>query len=74
MDFLCVFAFLRFCICKELYDFPHHFATEPVIGKGALVKTKKEGFLLRILLSFAVRTGLEPVTPCVTGMYSNQLN
>ena len=21
---------------------------------------------------FAVRTGLEPVTPCVTGMYSNQ--
>ena len=24
--------------------------------------------------SFAVRTGLEPVTPCVTGMYSNQLN
>jgi len=23
---------------------------------------------------FAVRTGLEPVTPCVTGMYSNQLN
>ena len=25
-------------------------------------------------LFFAVRTGLEPVTPCVTGMYSNQLN
>ena len=25
-------------------------------------------------LSRAVRTGLEPVTPCVTGMYSNQLN
>ncbi len=24
--------------------------------------------------SYAVRTGLEPVTPCVTGMYSNQLN
>ncbi len=24
--------------------------------------------------SDAVRTGLEPVTPCVTGMYSNQLN
>ena len=23
-------------------------------------------------LSFAVRTGLEPATPCVTGMYSNQ--
>src|SRR5690606_16036357 len=24
--------------------------------------------------AFAVRTGLEPATPCVTGMYSNQLN
>ena len=24
--------------------------------------------------TFAVRTGLEPATPCVTGMYSNQLN
>ena len=23
-------------------------------------------------MKFAVRTGLEPVTPCVTGMYSNQ--
>lgn len=23
---------------------------------------------------FAVWTGLEPATPCVTGMYSNQLN
>ena len=22
----------------------------------------------------AVRTGLEPATPCVTGMYSNRLN
>ena len=22
----------------------------------------------------AVRTGLEPATPCVTGRYSNQLN
>ena len=25
-------------------------------------------------MSIAVRTGLEPATPCVTGMYSNQLN
>ena len=23
-------------------------------------------------MSIAVRTGLEPATPCVTGMYSNQ--
>ena len=28
-----------------------------------------------MIFSFpAVRTGLEPATPCVTGMYSNQLN
>ena len=27
-----------------------------------------------VLDFFAVRTGLEPATPCVTGMYSNQLN
>ncbi len=26
------------------------------------------------MLFIAVRTGLEPATPCVTGMYSNQLN
>ncbi len=32
--------------------------------------TKEEAFLLLL----AVRTGLEPATPCVTGMYSNQLN
>ncbi len=28
----------------------------------------------RLNLNLAVRTGLEPATPCVTGMYSNQLN
>ena len=27
-----------------------------------------------LYLILAVRTGLEPATPCVTGMYSNQLN
>jgi hypothetical protein len=31
--------------------------------------------IIKDLISiFAVRTGLEPATPCVTGMYSNQLN
>ena len=29
---------------------------------------------LNLLSGLAVCTGLEPVTPCVTGMYSNQLN
>ena len=32
------------------------------------------GEVLPLELVLAVRTGLEPVTPCVTGMYSNQLN
>ena len=27
-----------------------------------------------VLVLLAVGTGLEPATPCVTGMYSNQLN
>ena len=30
--------------------------------------------MFREIKFLAVRTGLEPVTPCVTGMYSNQLN
>jgi hypothetical protein len=29
---------------------------------------------MKLLQNFAVRTGLEPATPCVTGRYSNQLN
>ena len=29
---------------------------------------------LLLIRFFAVRTGLEPATPCVTGRYSNQLN
>ena len=42
-------------------------------------KTKKEQqetevYAAALPLSSAVRTGLEPATPCVTGMYSNQLN
>ena len=37
------------------------------------IYTKREhGF--RYALFFAVWTGLEPATPCVTGRYSNQLN
>lgn len=34
-------------------------------------KTKKSDFFKSL---FAVWTGLEPATPCVTGRYSNQLN
>lgn len=35
-------------------------------------ETKSRYFLIWSL--FAVWTGLEPATPCVTGRYSNQLN
>ena len=35
-------------------------------------KTRKKSFSFAERLFFAVRTGLEPATPCVTGMYSNQ--
>ena len=35
-------------------------------------KIKKERNFLSFL--FAVRRGLEPLTPCVTGTYSNLLN
>ena len=37
-----------------------------------MMNTKKEIHLSEAL--FAVRTGLEPATPGVTGRYSNQLN
>jgi mRNA interferase MazF len=39
-----------------------------VLPESSVVKTHK------LFTIEAVRTGLEPATPCVTGMYSNQLN
>lgn len=41
------------------------------MGNVNIEKTKSPEKSSRL---FAVRTGLEPATPCVTGMYSNQLN
>ena len=41
-------------------------------SKRAITFTNKKGVHYRTPL--AVWTGLEPATPCVTGMYSNQLN
>ena len=38
--------------------------------KGYIYKKTSKALTLEV----AVCTGLEPVTPCVTGMYSNQLN
>ena len=37
-------------------------------------RAKKLRFMTELPLFLAVWTGLEPATPCVTGMYSNQLN
>ena len=37
-------------------------------------KTKKPLKIRGLICLLAVRTGLEPATPCVTGTYSNQLN
>ena len=43
--------------------------------RGSSEGSKNEKSSTRICGGFfAVRTGLEPATPCVTGMYSNQLN
>ena len=39
-----------------------------------LVLDKNKLQLVKELVFFAVRTGLEPATPGVTGRYSNQLN
>ena len=43
------------------------------INKKAPILKRTRAFQIS-LSKRAVRTGLEPVTPCVTGMYSNQLN
>ncbi len=44
-------------------------------GKKFLKKKKKKApDFSEAFPKLAVRTGLEPATPCVTGMYSNQLN
>ena len=39
-----------------------------------LIPKKKRFSNESLFLILAVWTGLEPATPCVTGMYSNQLN
>ena len=38
------------------------------------IQNKKKEDNLSIVFFGAVRRGLEPLTPCVTGTYSNQLN
>jgi hypothetical protein len=43
----------------------------PVVVRLA---NKKSSAFAELFIQVAVRTGLEPATPCVTGRYSNQLN
>ncbi len=42
--------------------------------KFLILTQKKAPDFSEAFPKLAVRTGLEPATPCVTGMYSNQLN
>ncbi len=47
------------------------------LTKSAEIREKQKKVFIskdEDLLQLAVWTGLEPATPCVTGMYSNQLN
>jgi site-specific DNA recombinase len=44
------------------------------LSKESFKNAKGTNHLINDLSPLAVRTGLEPATPCVTGMYSNQLN
>ena len=41
---------------------------------NSLKNKRQTEFYFYLALCFADWTGLEPATPCVTGMYSNQLN
>ena len=61
---------LRFCI----FVFAKNVMYQQQKREWGAGNIRKKDSLLEESFSFAVRTGLEPVTPCVTGMYSNQLN
>ena len=47
---------------------------EPISQHNLFLLPKKASKNFEALSKFAVWTGLEPATPCVTGRYSNQLN
>ena len=52
--------------------FSLHFTT--LHFHNSLKNKRQTVFYYNLALCFADWTGLEPATPCVTGMYSNQLN
>lgn len=50
-------------------------STEPsTVGLSQKINPCKSRTYKGLKIAFAVWTGLEPATPCVTGRYSNQLN
>ena len=57
-----------------LPDFGKATIREVVAISNQLEQLTKTEFYFYLALCFADWTGLEPATPCVTGMYSNQLN
>ena len=58
---------LHFFYCFLLIFTTHEF-------HNSLKNKRQTEFYFYLALCFADWTGLEPATPCVTGMYSNQLN
>ena len=73
-----------FCPIAALDISPQSVTTERLLPPSSFVRLALEQKQLRSFLlcfscsrtksAFAVRTGLEPATPGVTGRYSNQLN
>ena len=62
------------CFHKHCYAHQTKKRTIPLPTATANNIYKKNKRTTQRIVLCAVRTGLEPVTPCVTGMYSNQLN
>ncbi len=58
--------------CHMFYFISLHFTTFHF--HNSLKNKRQTEFYFYLALCFADWTGLEPATPCVTGMYSNQLN
>jgi hypothetical protein len=61
-------------LTSTLFYTSSDFVEIPFVAPHLAPGIKKVPEYQRLKLKLAVRTGLEPATPCVTGMYSNQLN
>ena len=75
IHFRCFFSVtLKRTLNLPLITSSKRYFSPPEIQQKKLQFRWESEFFLILLFQVAVRTGLEPVTPCVTGMYSNQLN